>query len=378
MKENIILFIIIGLFLLTFIFNYKEGLESTSFTTSKTASNTAKTAANKALLDSQRMAAAKTLSEKEVSSTNSDAFISAKKTYQDSLDSSKTAVTAAITALNKAVTDTLSEKTLTDSAAKVANAPPSAVAAAKVAADNNTEINALLVSVNSLNAALNKNPMVESEVTTALNSFPSAASTVTSPAPFDPKECNGTGTETKVGCQWNKNPNDTTSWWTEHRLHSDPETNKVQWNYHSLDLGDYMMYPSVYRDPKSTTNGLVNFENYTADREKETNELRKKMSNYDISFSAFQSILKNDAQMIQSINAEKERLKRDISDNYEEVPYDYATCPSLKCIADFGTNIGDNLCCGQTGVLQNTEYVCPSSKPTCQNFKCGSKFGTCT
>ena len=50
---------------------------------------------------------------------------------------------------------------------------------------------------------------------------------------------------------------------------------------------------------------------------------------------------------------------------------------NIKCIADFGTNIGDELCCGQTGVLQNTKYVCPESRPTCSNFKCGSKFGKC-
>jgi len=49
----------------------------------------------------------------------------------------------------------------------------------------------------------------------------------------------------------------------------------------------------------------------------------------------------------------------------------------LKCIADFATDIGEDLCCGQTGVLQDTKYVCPSEKPTCSNFKCGSKFGTC-
>jgi hypothetical protein len=49
----------------------------------------------------------------------------------------------------------------------------------------------------------------------------------------------------------------------------------------------------------------------------------------------------------------------------------------LKCVADFKTKIGENLCCGQTGVLQDTSYVCPAEYPTCQSFKCGSKFGTC-
>jgi hypothetical protein len=50
----------------------------------------------------------------------------------------------------------------------------------------------------------------------------------------------------------------------------------------------------------------------------------------------------------------------------------------VKCIADFGTNVGDDLCCGQTGVLQNTKYVCPANKPKCGSFKCGSQFGQCS
>jgi len=56
------------------------------------------------------------------------------------------------------------------------------------------------------------------------------------------------------------------------------------------------------------------------------------------------------------------------------------SCPSdgIKCIADFGTNIGDPLCCGQEGVLQDTRYVCPNTLKKCSNFKCGSAFGTCS
>ena len=56
------------------------------------------------------------------------------------------------------------------------------------------------------------------------------------------------------------------------------------------------------------------------------------------------------------------------------------SCPAdgIKCIADFGTNIGDPLCCGQEGVLQDTRYVCPNTLKKCSNFKCGSAFGTCS
>ena len=54
-------------------------------------------------------------------------------------------------------------------------------------------------------------------------------------------------------------------------------------------------------------------------------------------------------------------------------------CPtpaSIKCIADYGTNIGETLSGGQ-GVLQDTRYVCPNTLQKCSNFKCGSAFGTC-
>ena len=47
------------------------------------------------------------------------------------------------------------------------------------------------------------------------------------------------------------------------------------------------------------------------------------------------------------------------------------------CVADFGAQVGDKLCCGQTGVVQKDDRVCPYSKPVCSGFKCGSKWGVC-
>jgi len=50
-----------------------------------------------------------------------------------------------------------------------------------------------------------------------------------------------------------------------------------------------------------------------------------------------------------------------------------------KCVADYGTNLGDGLCCGQPGVLQYSayDYICPKSAPNCSNYVCGKKYGTC-
>lgn len=53
-------------------------------------------------------------------------------------------------------------------------------------------------------------------------------------------------------------------------------------------------------------------------------------------------------------------------------------CEPIKCIADFGTEIGQLTCCGQNSLLKSTKYVCPMNLPTCNNFKCGSEFGTCS
>ena len=51
-----------------------------------------------------------------------------------------------------------------------------------------------------------------------------------------------------------------------------------------------------------------------------------------------------------------------------------------QCIANYGTNIGDPLCCGQKGILQYfaSKYVCPASKPTCSNYVCGESYGICS
>ena len=49
----------------------------------------------------------------------------------------------------------------------------------------------------------------------------------------------------------------------------------------------------------------------------------------------------------------------------------------IPCIADFGTEIGDKLCCGQLGTLKNTKYICPANKPKCTKFNCKTQLGYC-
>tara|TARA_Y100000389_G_scaffold100824_1_gene97539 strand:- start:5674 stop:6615 length:942 start_codon:yes stop_codon:yes gene_type:complete len=51
--------------------------------------------------------------------------------------------------------------------------------------------------------------------------------------------------------------------------------------------------------------------------------------------------------------------------------------PSLKCIADYGTEVGQKLCCGQDGYVKGTKHICPSEYPYCKGYKCGESWGKC-
>ncbi len=51
---------------------------------------------------------------------------------------------------------------------------------------------------------------------------------------------------------------------------------------------------------------------------------------------------------------------------------------TLKCVADNGANVGDPLCCGQEGVVQNTNHNCPAEYPKCMGYVCGQTWGQCS
>lgn len=50
----------------------------------------------------------------------------------------------------------------------------------------------------------------------------------------------------------------------------------------------------------------------------------------------------------------------------------------ITCNAHYGQKVGDSLCCGQTGVVQNDSRICPYDYPTCTGYKCGESWGTCS
>lgn len=65
------------------------------------------------------------------------------------------------------------------------------------------------------------------------------------------------------------------------------------------------------------------------------------------------------------------------NDSQDEKPGFSGMYPGLPCIADYGSQIGDNVCNGEIGLIEDDALVCPYYKPIC-NYRCGSTFGTCS
>jgi hypothetical protein len=115
------------------------------------------------------------------------------------------------------------------------------------------------------------------------------------------------------------------------------------------------------------------FDSSVVVRDTSTNLIYDLSSNYELYKSENKIVVgKHDS-------TDYEKILKSLNDKYHQLDALKPTaCEEIKCIADFGTKIGDDLCCGQEGTLKDTRYACPSEFPTCGDFKCGSKFGKCS
>jgi hypothetical protein len=73
-----------------------------------------------------------------------------------------------------------------------------------------------------------------------------------------------------------------------------------------------------------------------------------------------------------------------IIDNSNLLEYNYFTskdkeAPFIKCIANFGSKVGDPLCCNQIGTLKDTKRICPEEVPTCNGYSVSDNvYGYCS
>jgi hypothetical protein len=122
---------------------------------------------------------------------------------------------------------------------------------------------------------------------------------------------------------------------------------------------------SIYDAEIDLSNNLQDIYNINLDLS--NNIYRKKDAKIDISNNFYDtsgnSLLKNILSQLQGLTTK--------IDKCDVKPED------IDCIADFGTNIGDDLCCNQPGILTDTKYVCPANYPKCGKMECGTKYGIC-
>ena len=121
----------------------------------------------------------------------------------------------------------------------------------------------------------------------------------------------------------------------------------------------------IYEAEIDLSNNLYDIYNINLDLS--NNAYRKNDAKTDISRNLYDtsgnSLLKNILSQLQGLTTKIDKCDVKTED--------------IDCIADFGTNIGDELCCNQPGVLTNTKYVCPANYPKCGKMECGKKYGTC-
>ena len=86
------------------------------------------------------------------------------------------------------------------------------------------------------------------------------------------------------------------------------------------------------------------------------------------------SMLKTESDQDRCLGATKTKISSSSSSSSDN------SKSNKKCIANYGTNIGDPLCCEQQGVLQHSgsKNVCGIDKPTCSGYVCGTSYGTCS
>ena len=121
----------------------------------------------------------------------------------------------------------------------------------------------------------------------------------------------------------------------------------------------------IYESEIDLSNNLYDIYNINLDLS--NNSYRKNDAKTDISRNLYDSsgnsLLNNILSQLQGLTTKIDKCDVKTED--------------IKCIADFGTNIGDDLCCGQSGVLTNTKYVCPANYPKCGEMVCGETYGIC-
>ena len=102
------------------------------------------------------------------------------------------------------------------------------------------------------------------------------------------------------------------------------------------------------------------------------------MDSMDVTYNTKSELITQDQDVFNSTNPSGIIDKSNILE-YNYYDNQIESTPFIKCIADNGTNIGDDVCCEQKDKLKNTQYICPKEVPNCKGYsKDENIYGICT
>ena len=102
------------------------------------------------------------------------------------------------------------------------------------------------------------------------------------------------------------------------------------------------------------------------------------MDSMDVTQNTKSELITQDLDVFNSTNPSGIIDKSNILE-YNYYDNQIESTPFIKCIADNGTNIGDDVCCEQKDKLKNTQYICPKEVPNCKGYsKDENIYGICT
>ena len=69
--------------------------------------------------------------------------------------------------------------------------------------------------------------------------------------------------------------------------------------------------------------------------------------------------------------------KKEVGNTIKNNEYFQAAGIDSDCYADYGSVVGDSVCCGQKDNIKDLNYVCPENAPLCVGYEKGKKWGKC-
>jgi len=157
-----------------------------------------------------------------------------------------------------------------------------------------------------------------------------------------------------------------------------------------LDQNSNNNLKEVYNNTVETNNTLANMSKITTETNGEVQKIYDNTNNLkDVNYAIFDNTnnlsnkildisnnIFSDHDASYNFYDESGNMITQILKKINYLTNKFETKNDIKCLANFGTEIGEKLSNGH-GVLKNSQYICPKELPECYGMICGEQYGIC-